>query len=204
MAAQVEFGLLGGLEQIRRSRHFARAREAGDHSQSRRSGAGRPPNRDPSRIAGQPAAAVRAGRGFRRRTRRLHRRRPRPGGHLGRRDHRPPPADRHRRPAAGRDQEHGRTRKPPRTRDRRRRLIQAAIDLAAAESVTTILVATAAADIGNLRFYQRQGFRMRSVERDAFTPATGYPPGLLIEGIELRDRVWLDRVVLARGHAVLC
>jgi GNAT superfamily N-acetyltransferase len=74
-----------------------------------------------------------------------------------------------------------------------RRLIQAAVDLAAAGAVTTIVVATAAADIGNLRFYQRQGFRMRSVERDAFTPATGYPPGILIEGIELRDRVWLDR-----------
>jgi GNAT superfamily N-acetyltransferase len=74
-----------------------------------------------------------------------------------------------------------------------RLLIQAAIDLAAAESVATILVATAAADIGNLRFYQRQGFRMRSVERDAFTPATGYPAGLLIDGIELRDRVSLDR-----------
>ena len=70
-----------------------------------------------------------------------------------------------------------------------RLLIQAAVDLAAAEAVTTILVATAAADIGNLRFYQRQGFRMRSVERDAFTPATGYPPGLRIDGIELRDRV---------------
>jgi GNAT superfamily N-acetyltransferase len=76
-----------------------------------------------------------------------------------------------------------------------RQLIQAAIDLVAAGSVTTILVATAAADIGNLRFYQRQGFRMRSVERDAFTPATGYPAGLLIDGIELRDRVWLDRAV---------
>src|SRR5919108_2116521 len=74
-----------------------------------------------------------------------------------------------------------------------RLLIQAAVDLAAAGSVATILVATAAADIGNLRFYQRQGFRMRSVERDAFTPATGYPPGLRIDGIELRDRVWLDR-----------
>ena len=55
----------------------------------------------------------------------------------------------------------------------------------------------AAADIGNLRFYQRQGFRMRSIERDAFTPATGYPPGLRIDGIELRDRVWLDRAVHA-------
>jgi GNAT superfamily N-acetyltransferase len=81
-----------------------------------------------------------------------------------------------------------------------RRLIQAAVDLVAAEAMTTILVATAAADIGNLRFYQRQGFRMRSVERDAFTPATGYPPGLLIDGIELRDRVWLDRAVLADGR----
>ena len=76
-----------------------------------------------------------------------------------------------------------------------RLLVQAAVELVAAEGVTTVLVATAAADIGNLRFYQRQGFRMRSVERDAFTPATGYPPGLLIDGIELRDRVWLDRAV---------
>jgi GNAT superfamily N-acetyltransferase len=81
-----------------------------------------------------------------------------------------------------------------------RRLIQAAVDFVAAEAITTILVATAAADIGNLRFYQRQGFRMRSVERDAFTPATGYPPGLLIDGIELRDRVWLDRAVLVDGR----
>jgi GNAT superfamily N-acetyltransferase len=78
-----------------------------------------------------------------------------------------------------------------------RLLIQAAVDLAAAGAVRSILVATAAADIGNLRFYQRQGFRMRSVERDAFTPATGYPAGLLIDGIELRDRVWLDRSVHA-------
>jgi GNAT superfamily N-acetyltransferase len=77
-----------------------------------------------------------------------------------------------------------------------RLLIQAAIDLATAGAVRSILVATAAADIGNLRFYQRQGFRMRSVERDAFTPATGYPAGLLIDGIELRDRVWLDRTAL--------
>ena len=66
--------------------------------------------------------------------------------------------------------------------------------------MTTIQVATAAADIGNLRFYQRRGFRMRSVERDAFTAATGYPPGTFIDGIELRDRVWLDRAV-QRGES---
>ena len=76
-----------------------------------------------------------------------------------------------------------------------RRLVQAAVGLVAAEGVTTLLVATAAADIGNLRFYQRQGFRMRSIERDAFTAATGYPPGIRVDGIELRDRVWLDRAV---------
>jgi GNAT superfamily N-acetyltransferase len=84
-----------------------------------------------------------------------------------------------------------------------RLLVQAAVELAAAEAVTTVVVATAAADLGNLRFYQRQGFRMRSIERDAFTAVTGYPPGLCIDGIELRDRVWLDRAVLASVHAVL-
>jgi GNAT superfamily N-acetyltransferase len=85
------------------------------------------------------------------------------------------------------------------------RLVRAALDLAAADAgagagkgagaVTTMLVATAAADVGNLRFYQRQGFRLRSVDRDAFTPATGYPSRILIDGIELRDRVWLDQPV---------
>jgi len=82
-----------------------------------------------------------------------------------------------------------------------RRLVQAAVDRLTDERATLLLVATAAADIGNLRFYQRLGFRMRSVERDAFTPATGYPDGMRIDGIELRDRVWLD-LPLARvpGH----
>ena len=76
-----------------------------------------------------------------------------------------------------------------------RALMEAAIELARDEGRSRLLVATAAADVGNLRFYQRLGFRIRSVERDAFTPATGYESGLLIDGIELRDRVWLDRGV---------
>ncbi|WIY00929.1 GNAT family N-acetyltransferase [Amycolatopsis mongoliensis] len=71
-------------------------------------------------------------------------------------------------------------------------LVRAAVELVAGGSGSTLVVATAAADIGNLRFYQRQGFRPRSIERDAFTPATGYAPGIRIDGIELRDRVWLD------------
>jgi ribosomal protein S18 acetylase RimI-like enzyme len=73
-----------------------------------------------------------------------------------------------------------------------RALMEAAIELARDDGRSTLVVATAAADTGNLRFYQRLGFRIRSVERDAFTPATGYEPGLLIDGIELRDRIWFD------------
>ncbi len=71
-------------------------------------------------------------------------------------------------------------------------LVAAALDAARAAGATRMVVATAAADVGNLRFYQRQGFRMRTVDRDAFTAATGYPGPIVIDGIELRDRVWLD------------
>jgi hypothetical protein len=42
------------------------------------------------------------------------------------------------------------------------RLIEAAADLLVLEEGSRLLVATAAADVGNLRFYQRHGFRMRS------------------------------------------
>jgi len=73
-----------------------------------------------------------------------------------------------------------------------RALMAAAIDLARREGRSALVVTTAAADTGNLRFYQRLGFRLRAVERDAFTAATGYARGLEVYGIELRDRVWLD------------
>jgi predicted N-acetyltransferase YhbS len=71
-------------------------------------------------------------------------------------------------------------------------LIQAARALLTNAGVQVLHVSTAAASAGNLRFYQRQGFRMLAIERDAFTAATGYPPGIMVEGITLRDRVWLD------------
>jgi len=74
-------------------------------------------------------------------------------------------------------------------------LVAAAVDLVRDEGRSRLVVATAAADIGNLRFYQRLGFRMRSIERDAFTAQTGYPENVYIDGIPLRDRVWLDRIV---------
>lgn len=73
-----------------------------------------------------------------------------------------------------------------------RRLVQEALARLAAGNVSTVCVATAAADVGSLRFYQRQGFRMRSIEPDAFTESTGYRRQTRIDGIPLRDRVWLD------------
>jgi GNAT superfamily N-acetyltransferase len=71
-------------------------------------------------------------------------------------------------------------------------LVTAALELARRDAAAMLQVATATADIGNLRFYQCLGFRMREIERDAFTAATGYGPDIRIDGIELRDRVWLD------------
>jgi GNAT superfamily N-acetyltransferase/catechol 2,3-dioxygenase-like lactoylglutathione lyase family enzyme len=79
-----------------------------------------------------------------------------------------------------------------------RTLIDAAVDLVRAKGGSMLVVATAAAAIDTLRFYQRSGFRMRSVERDAFAAAEGYPPHSRLHGIELRDRVWLDRCVRGR------
>ena len=78
-----------------------------------------------------------------------------------------------------------------------RALVARAIAEARAEGVRTLLVGTASADTGNLRFYQRLGFRMLHIERDAFTAADGYPDGLTIKGIPLRDRVWLTLALTA-------
>jgi GNAT superfamily N-acetyltransferase len=72
-----------------------------------------------------------------------------------------------------------------------RLLIERAAAICREEGRATLLVATAAADTAVLRFYQRSGFRMLRVERDAFTPTAGYPP-MKVDGIPLRDRVWLS------------
>jgi len=83
-----------------------------------------------------------------------------------------------------------------------RALVESAIIRCGAEGWSRMVVATAAADTGNLRFYQRLGFRFRSVERDAFTPATGYPDVIVIDGIPLLDRIWLCQDLHDRGpHA---
>jgi GNAT superfamily N-acetyltransferase len=82
-----------------------------------------------------------------------------------------------------------------------RALLETAISCCTDEGWSVLLVATGAADTGNLRFYQRLGFRMLSIERDAFVPATGYPEPVMIDGVQLRDRVWLSQDLRSPGQA---
>ncbi len=74
-------------------------------------------------------------------------------------------------------------------------LIGRAMEMARAVGALRLRVSTATASTGNLRFYQRQGFRMTEITPDAFVPDTGYPEPILLDGIEIRDQVWLEREV---------
>ena len=71
-------------------------------------------------------------------------------------------------------------------------LVEAAVDAARSAGARRVVLATGAADIGNLRFYQRCGFRMDRVVRDVFTSEAGYPDGLEVDGIPLLDQVWFS------------
>ena len=82
---------------------------------------------------------------------------------------------------------------PQRGRALGRGLVEAGVEHARCRGARAIEVATAAADVGLLRFYQRLGFRMARVERDVFTPEAGYPAELFVDGVRLLDRVWLAR-----------
>lgn len=69
-------------------------------------------------------------------------------------------------------------------------LVAHAITASRASGYRRMHVATAAADIDNLRFYQRRGFRVSGVEQDVFHADAGYAEGITVDGIPLRDRVW--------------
>jgi len=62
--------------------------------------------------------------------------------------------------------------------------------LKSTQQADRLIVSTNAAD--NLRFYQRRGFRMSGIVRDAFAPSKGYPEGAMGGDIPLRDQVLLD------------
>ncbi|MGV9666530.1 GNAT family N-acetyltransferase [Nocardia niigatensis] len=76
-----------------------------------------------------------------------------------------------------------------------RRLIERVAAEAAEAGVCRLEVATATADVGNLRFYQRCGFRMTRVVPDVFTPAAGYTDPIVVDGIRLLDQVWFTRLL---------
>lgn len=76
-----------------------------------------------------------------------------------------------------------------------RALVEAGAAHAAARGARRIVLSTGAADADLLRFYQRRGFRFLRIERDVFTPAHGYPPGLTVDGIPLLDQVWFERLL---------
>jgi ribosomal protein S18 acetylase RimI-like enzyme len=63
-----------------------------------------------------------------------------------------------------------------------------------------LVVATAAASIAALKFYQRQGFRIHHVIRDFYAPERGYR-SLELNGIPLRDEVILDLDLTRLAHS---
>jgi GNAT superfamily N-acetyltransferase len=73
-----------------------------------------------------------------------------------------------------------------------RLLLARAVTEAGRAGAKRVVLATGAADVGNLRFYQRCGFRMTHVVQDAFVPGTGYPEPIVVDGIVLRDQVWFE------------
>jgi ribosomal protein S18 acetylase RimI-like enzyme len=70
-------------------------------------------------------------------------------------------------------------------------LVASAIAYCRSSEARKVQVATAAASIDALKFYQRQGFRMQRVIRDFYSSARGYRP-LQLNGIPLLDEVILD------------
>ena len=70
-------------------------------------------------------------------------------------------------------------------------LLAAAADHCRRRGAKRLVLATAAASIPALQFYQRQGFRISHVIRDFYSVERGYRPTEL-NGIPLRDEVILD------------
>lgn len=63
--------------------------------------------------------------------------------------------------------------------------------------VRRVVLGTGNSGIGQIAFYQKAGFRLWKIERDFFSDARGYPPGLEENGIPLRDMVWFDQELAA-------
>ena len=74
-----------------------------------------------------------------------------------------------------------------------RRMLMAVLDDLRTRGVRRVLVGTATSAIGPFAFYQKVGFRPLRIERDYFSAALGYPPGLQEYGIAVRDMIWMEQ-----------
>ena len=72
------------------------------------------------------------------------------------------------------------------------RLVARSVSWLRERSIERLVVGFPAANLDVLGFYQRLGFRLLRVDRDAYGPEHGYSEGLLANGIRVRDRVWLE------------
>jgi ribosomal protein S18 acetylase RimI-like enzyme len=70
-------------------------------------------------------------------------------------------------------------------------LVRAALERCREKRAQSLLVATAAASISALKFYQRLGFRFSHVIRDFYVAERGYRP-IELDGIPLLDEVILE------------
>ncbi len=72
-------------------------------------------------------------------------------------------------------------------------MLVAVLDDLRTRGVRRVLVGTASSAIGPFAFYQKVGFRPLRIERDYFSAALGYPPGLRENGIPVRDMIWMEQ-----------
>ncbi len=73
-----------------------------------------------------------------------------------------------------------------------KRMIARVLERLREAGVRRVTVATGNSGLAPLALYQKAGFRLWKIERDFFSPASGYPAGMAENGIPLRDLVWLD------------
>ncbi len=74
-------------------------------------------------------------------------------------------------------------------------MVHATLFVLGQRGVRRAVVGTASSGVRQIAFYQRCGFRLSHIERDYFSPETGYPDELTENGIPIRDMVWMDRAV---------
>ncbi|HZW87587.1 MAG TPA: GNAT family N-acetyltransferase [Myxococcaceae bacterium] len=72
------------------------------------------------------------------------------------------------------------------------RLVARSVSWVRDRSGSRLVTGIPSAKLELLGFYQRLGFRVLRVERDAYGPDLGYSVEHVANGIRVRDRVWLE------------